>query len=484
MYVIKMDLIQPRHSYADETTQWQIYTNTSLWTIWSILNKVWIDISLHDENFEKVRSLTSDTVWINLLWAPYVPVVIEMMERFRSQFGNDLNFILWWQVLTQKISKTWKTLGLDDDQFKKLFGKNVKNGMQKGVLEELCARENASDENNMLMIRTYEKLFEKNGAHGPNISLFRMYEKLSDEDFLQYFSREVSLYVSQWCKFSCDFCAAVKNQKEQYRDRIIMYQEICDVIERLQRLWRNTLDIYMTNLDVFQSPEELEWFADMMLEIKEDYPGFTFTLRGLAGTASFVRLDKEQPEVLEKLSKAGFTAVGYGVDGMWPEVWKWIKKPQNNEKDILDAIRVSKEKYNITPELLMVFGHVGVDTKQSLQHAYSFVEEMVKRYGAVPRPHVAKPFIPGNDGRSNPTFQNEVRTLIQYPHLFQSLDFTALASKLTHPDKAFRDLVNYYYLEMCKLPGNTTLPIIPYDIWDSQEVLEQKRIENLGKFDR
>ena len=131
---------------------------------------------------------------------------------------------------------------------------------------------------------------------------------------------------------------------------------------------------------------------------------------------------------------------------------------------MLDAIRISKEKYNITPELLMVFGHVGVDTPESLKHSYDFVEAMVDKYGAVPRPHIAKTFIPGNDGRNHPKFQKEVDTLIQQPHLFQSLDFTALASKLTHPDKAFRDLVNYYYLEMCKLPGNTTLPIIPYDI--------------------
>jgi hypothetical protein len=149
---------------------------------------------------------------------------------------------------------------------------------------------------------------------------------------------------------------------------------------------------------------------------------------------------------------------------MGPEIWKGIKKPQNNEKDILDAIRISKEKYDITPELLMVFGHVGVDTQESLSHAYEFVEAMVDKYGAVPRPHVAKAFIPGSDGRKDPKYEKEVDLLIQNPHLFQSLDFTALASKLTHPDKTFRNLVNYYYLEMCKIPGNTTLPILPYDI--------------------
>jgi hypothetical protein len=65
---------------------------------------------------------------------------------------------------------------------------------------------------------------------------------------------------------------------------------------------------------------------------------------------------------------------------------------------------------------------------------------------------VAKAFIPGSDGRTNPAYQDEIKLLIENPHLFQSLDFTALASKLTHPDEKFRNLVNHYYLEMCKLP--------------------------------
>jgi hypothetical protein len=41
---------------------------------------------------------------------------------------------------------------------------------------------------------------------------------------------------------------------------------------------------------------------------------------------------------------------------------------------------LSKEKYNITPELLMVFGHNGVDTEKSLRNAYEFVEAMVQNY--------------------------------------------------------------------------------------------------------
>lgn len=461
---IPMDLIQAKHSYADQMSQWHIYTNTSLWTIWAILDQKGIDISLHDENIQPIEKLNSNIVWINLLWAPYIPVVIETIERLRKQFGNELLFVLGGQVLTQKKSKTRNTLWIDDDQFKSLFGDKVYNGMKPWVLESLLAIEQLPNE------RT--------------VSLIPMYEKLSDEQFALYFSREISLYVSQWCKFDCEFCGAVKNQREQYREADILNQDIRYIVQRLEKLWLHKLDIYMSNLDVFQSAEQLDWFADMLLNIQKDHPFMKFSLRGLAGCASFIKLDQHSPETIKKLVQAWFNAVGYGVDGMWPEVWKWIKKPQNNEKDILDAIRISKEKYDITPELLMVFGHNGIDTEETLDHAYQFVEAMVQKYGAIPRPHVAKPFIPGNDGWTNPKYQTERNILIETPRLFQSLDFTALASNLTHPDEMFRNIVNHYYLKMCALQWNTTLPIIPYEIWDSLETIQSKRIANIGKFDR
>ena len=132
-----MDLIQPRHSYADDKSQWIIYTNTSLRTIWSILDNKWIDITLHDENLSETKSLSSNIVWINLLWGPYIPVVIDTIQKLRKQFWNELTFVLGWQVLTQKKSKTWKVLWLDDVQFQKLFWENVYNGMKPWVLESL-----------------------------------------------------------------------------------------------------------------------------------------------------------------------------------------------------------------------------------------------------------------------------------------------------------------------------------------------------------
>lgn len=49
--------------------------------------------------------------------------------------------------------------------------------MQEGTLEQVC---------------NIQKL-----STGYDVSLIPMYEKLSDTDFLTYFTKEISLYVSQ-----------------------------------------------------------------------------------------------------------------------------------------------------------------------------------------------------------------------------------------------------------------------------------------------
>ena len=63
----------------------------------------------------------------------------------------------------------------------------------------------------------------------------------------------------------------------------------------------------------------------------------------------------------------------------------------------VDAIASAKSD-GLTPETLMVFGHHGVDTENSLIKAVEFTQAMWDQYGSLPRPHVAKSVVPGNDG--------------------------------------------------------------------------------------
>jgi hypothetical protein len=54
-----------------------------------------------------------------------------------------------------------------------------------------------------------------------------------------------------------------------------------------------------------------------------------------------------------------------------------------------------------------------------------------------------------------------VHLFIENPDYFQALDYTALPSKLTHPDEAFRALVAEWYMKICALTPDSTQYIIP-----------------------
>ena len=92
----------------------------------------------------------------------------------------------------------------------------------------------------------------------------------------------------------------------------------------------------------------------------------------------------------------------------------------------------------------MVFGHDGVDTEESLKTAVKVTKSLIDKYGAVPRPYAAKPFIPGNKGWLEDKYQNSVEAMIQNPKLFQALDFAALPSILTHQNSIMRNFAAEY----------------------------------------
>ena len=311
----------------------------------------------------------------------------------------------------------------------------------------------------------------------------------------EYLSREFSLYVSQGCKFSCDFCAAVRTYKdpatgqttkvkESYRDPNIIQADLAYLVGKAKSFGLDELQLYMSNLDVFQTPSQLLSFAYAVQEVKQYNPDFKIKLRGLATVDSYLRARDNVPESIEEIVKAGFHTIGFGVDGWTKEVWTSVKKGHNTEEKCLEAIRSAKEDFGITPEILMVFGHPKADNEESLRAALQVTKMVVERYGAVPRPHVSKDFIPGNNGWRSPEHLGAVESLLEHPEAFQSLDFTALPSELTHPDDTVRELATKYFLEICNLPGNTTQYVKPITPDLSLEEIGQVRRFNEGRFDR
>lgn len=462
-----VDLIQLKHIYSSKEGEGQIYLPTSLLTAGARLNYAGIQVNLFDENIRQYTG-KAEIIGISLLGAPYIWKAIQFMRYIRRQRNNKIVFLLGGQVIN----------GLLPSQFERLFGKfNAINGNIDNNLAELF------NFNSRLL------------SAPESTSLIDMYQRLDDTDMYKYLSNEFSFYVSQGCKFSCEFCAAVRTRKncetgkkiyakEVYRDFSLIQRDLSYLIKRAKALHIDELKIYLSNLDVFQTPVQLYEFAKICNMVKKENPGFVLRLRGLSCPDSFLKAISDCPDLMKELTEAGLESIGFGIDGMTPEVWKGIRKGHNTEKKCIEAIELASLKYNITPELLMTFGHNDVDNEKSLMAAYEFTKQMIELYGAIPRPHIAKSFIPGNDGWFDIKNRDKVETLMKNPFAFQSLDFTALPTSFTHSNKEIRTLSKKYFLKMCALKGNTTQYVKSFTPRMSKNSMRKIETFNLNRFDR
>ena len=109
--------------------------------------------------------------------------------------------------------------------------------------------------------------------------------------------------------------------------------------------------------------------------------------------------------------------------------------------------------------------------------------QMNTEYGALPRPHVAKDFIPGSDNWDRPEYSERVKYLINNPDFFINLDFTSLPSEITHIDENFRKLTSKYYMDMCAMPDSLTQYIRPINQGMSDKDLFQIKVFNSERYD-
>ena len=144
----------------------------------------------------------------------------------------------------------------------------------------------------------------------------------------------------------------------------------------------------------------------------------------------------------------------------------------------------------------MVFGHPE-ETRESLENAVHLTEQLQNAFGAVPRPHVAKDLVPGNDYWKNNIEKatNEecddrgrrIKFLLENPQYFQAMDFKALASSVTHTNETLRHMVNEYYrriTNMCQNEFDRNALIYPIAPEFSEEINALHRYWNLKEYDR
>ncbi len=459
-------LLQPRHVYAPdymEESIGHIYMPTSLMTVCARLLSAGVHVRLEDENISQ-SELSCPCVGVNLVGSPYVASARKILDRLSVKYEN-FALLLGGQIVS----------GFRDEEFASLFGPSAINGNR---------------DNNI------ESLFGLNSSlpSPEQISLIPAYECIEDHAMSMYLNNEFCFFLSSGCKYGCLFCAAHHSRRdiqtgqtiqvsETYRSQKCIKDDLSYLLARASVLNVKKLKVYLSNLDLFQTPAELKAFAKTVIEVRNRYPGVDLSMRGLSTVQSFLRTHDNCPDVISMMAIAGLERIGFGVDGATEEVFRRTKKAQQTPTTCVKAIQTARETYSLTPETLMVFGHVGVDTEDSLRAACSFTEWAMERFGSLPRPHVAKSVIPGNEGWRQEGSRQFRQRLLENPNLFQVLDFTATPSPLTHPDDRFRDAVTRNFLKICELPGNVTQYVLPE--WPCDDYLELERVRafNKGHYD-
>lgn len=453
-------LLQPRHTYApsyDEERIGHIYMPTSLLSVAARMLRAGLRVKIVDENFDPWLP-TGEWVGVNLVGAPYVPATLNVIRRARN--AGSPGVLLGGQVIS----------GFSATQFASLFGPAARNGESSSEIEAVFGLEPGSV------------------GEPDDVSLISSYKLLTQESLRAYLSNELPFFVSRGCRHSCTFCAARRSVpgklriRESYRHADAMRQDLLFLKESARSFGIDVITLYLTNLDLFQTPERLAELAGILLDTHRANPHVQIRFRALSNVESFVRTHNTRPQLIRDLVDAGLYRLGFGIDGAEASVFQSVRKPHNGT-DILEPFRLCTLVYGITPETLMVFGHVGIDSEHSMAAARDFAYSVHEQYGALARPHVAKSVVPGNDGWRHSGNNSVTQFLINNPDAFQMLDFTATPSWLTHPEPAFRAVATKYFIETCEIPGAVTQYVLPEDPVAEPQQIETARGFNKRRYD-
>ena len=291
----KAIFIQPRHFNAPETGLGHVYLPTSVFMAASRVLAAGGDVRCYDENLRQVPSsdlATAEVIGTHTTGTSLLPCTLDLTKRIENEFPN-----------IQLVHGGQQISSLDVDprhnpvRFKRLFGEAASNG---NFDEKLAAS---------LDIR------QEDLPDVESTSIIPVLEKLSDSDLRTYLSaKSMSLYVAQGCNKACSFCTAVRTRKtpeqtplknlvastpdsfsgrvkEVYRDIDVTKKDLSYLVGKASELGVSALTIYMSNLDICQTPEKLYEFAQAAIDVKKSYPDVKMKLTALATIAEFKLMD-------------------------------------------------------------------------------------------------------------------------------------------------------------------------------------------------
>jgi hypothetical protein len=429
------------------------------------LSQVWLPMDLHkiaasfeaagtptdvvDLNLESLPSLeTYDHIGIGVIGMPYIPGTQEIAREVYEKTGKK-------PLIGGQIVKDFTS-----DEFRKLFP----NALQVSghIAGKMPIQGGIDWTNNALKTQGLE------AVPISDVSVATRIRQLPDELLKKYLENDFGFYISQGCKYKCDFCGADKGRPEEFGEKTAMAQDLDALCESAQRLGISGFSLYLSSLDLFQNPQKFREVIELFAGARQKYQ-LDIRTRGLSRIDSFLNALKNVPSLYKLIPESGLHTVGFGVDGTTERIWREQHKAN---KSLSDAERVFEQCKNlgITPESLMVTGYHHPDSFTGdipeLEKTVKYSIEWAEKYGAVCRPHVAKECSPGNTGWNSPKWASIRAYLVENPEAFKNLDYLMEATELSHPDTGFRAYVNEAYWNIIDTltPRGlcATVPLKPY----------------------
>lgn len=467
----KIVLVQPSHIAAplDQKQRGHIYLPNALLIQQSRVMAAGGQAELQDANFEPLQ-LEHSVVGVNAVGSCYIPSVMEIRNQMVQALGSESKLIVGGQVITALSNS-------DDNKFRRIFKDHHVFPGDDSNLKRLLG-------------------LDLRAMPAPeSTSLIPALQCMPDAQFAEYFRHEFCLYLSQGCKEPCSFCAAkhtivdaqtgkvVKKVKEQYRDLNVIEDELQYMVTRALPFGITCFDIYLSNLDLFQTPDTLLKFARVVQQVRSRNPGFTIKMRGLSTVQSFMKTYRGHKDVIREMVDAGLWSIGFGVDGS-PQIWNSIRKGFNDQGDIGLALQIVYDEFSIIPEMFMLFGHYK-DTPDTIRASVSFCSTMIDKFPRMRiRPYVAK-CVPGSEEFNKIQHREYVEQLVGHPWQFKDTAYETLATALTHPDPDIRQKINEAYIAVATMAASTTHFLYPTEAPELDEhTRANNRILNVGKYDR
>ncbi|MBX4198730.1 hypothetical protein KW800_00395 [Candidatus Parcubacteria bacterium] len=429
---MKVFLIQPRYPHGWKKPQ--TYLPATLMNLGSRLLNIGIEVGFTDLNHSTLEEHASalrmsDFIGFTILGMPYVSDVVQMIKDLRGQ-GFTQPMLVGGQGIAR----------VEPAHFERWFGGlgaiQIKNDLD---MAQACGINPASLQSHF------------------DTSMVPMLKRLPDSELRKYLTSEFAIFTSQGCIFNCAFCSAAKGQKEQYRSLATFTEELEFVCGYLENIGHKELRLYLTNLDLFQTPEMLEVFLGRIKEITQLYD-LTPRLRGLATSRFTFRAIQADSGLPKRARECGLECVAFGADGANEETWRRQNKRHNSLSE-LESICTSMQAAGITIELFMVMGFPD-DKFRNLWPGVKFSLRQAMK-GRVIRPYLAKQTPGGNWPQGDPI----VEKFLSRPELLVRLDYSMIGSPHSHPNRVQRWLANSAYLAVIgslvpfgKCP---TTPLIP-----------------------